>query len=54
MQLPSEGVIPTGYAYGVNSCKHASVNRKRAGFDSASQGLSLYHTEYHEESLSLC
>ena len=31
MQLPFEGVIFTGYAYGVDLCKHVSVNRKRGG-----------------------
>jgi hypothetical protein len=28
------------------------VNRERAGLESASQGRSLYHAEYHEESLN--
>jgi hypothetical protein len=48
MQLPSEGVIPTGHAYDIDSYKHPSIRRKRARLDNASQGLSLYHAECHE------
>jgi hypothetical protein len=52
MQLPSEGVIPTGHAYDIDSCKHLSVSRKRTRLDSASQGLRPYRADCHEESLT--